>query len=121
MSRVKEYLAIGAASAAIGTGIGYWSEVEGNEDAKGRVITVDTCMRLHKNENNVVTKILEECMEDGVPGGEPLGDKVDVNDPFEFVTSAREHEVERSQFNVGRIAVYTVATPVVVTGYILFG
>lgn len=119
MSRFKEILKIGAVSAALGTGVGLWSEIEGNEDARGRVITIDYCKKLHWQGNALVTKAMEDCLEEGVPGGEPLGDKVDTNDPIEYLDSARTHESERSQFNVGRVAVYTVAAPVVVTGWLL--
>lgn len=116
----KEALAIGAAATAIGTGIGVWSEVEGNEDARGRVITIDTCMKTYHQNENTISQRLEDCLEAGVPGGEMLGDKVDADEPIEFVGSARTHEQDRSNFSVGRIAVYSAAAPVVVAGGVVW-
>lgn len=120
MSRIKKIGAIGASVAAIGTGIGLWSEIEGNQDAKGRVITIDTCERVHSSEQKIITKIMEECVEVGVPGGEPLGEKVNTGNPAEFLQSARMHEVDRSHFSVERVAAYTVGAPLALGACVLF-
>lgn len=88
--------------------------VEGhtNEVARGKIITLDTCLDVVPHETTV-TPELEDCFKEGVPGGNMIGgDKFKHGDPIEFVEAYRTAlGNEADSVEVSRLAVWSVAAP----------
>ena len=107
--------------AALGAGIGTWVEISNIHEAKGKIITLDTCSETYPSEDTI-SDDLAKCLHDGVPGGKEIDgdDTIKEGQPITYVASLRQHEVEQSRFEVGTVAEWTIGVPVVVGGLTLF-
>ncbi|HSW75024.1 MAG TPA: hypothetical protein VLG16_04095 [Candidatus Saccharimonadales bacterium] len=78
----------GIFAAIIGGGAvtGHFLGSHTSEIARGKVTTVQECVAAVGHQN-IITQALDNCMEKGVPGGDPIGaDKMAVSDPITSVS-----------------------------------
>ncbi len=83
------------ASFIVGGVCGLVIESNTDEVARGKILTVETCRDITGFEHTVTEQFVK-CIEDGVPGGDPvMSDPVEVGDPEGLVDaylSAQENE-----------------------------
>jgi hypothetical protein len=115
----KSLLALGLTLGA-SVGVGVMAEGHTNEVAEGKIITVDTCLKIAPHETKI-SKELRDCMDHGVPGGKSIdSDHFRVGDPIEFVESYRAAQVkEAASIEVGRLAIWSVV-PIIVGGGLVY-
>lgn len=102
----KETIATLATFGALGAGIGYAVEQHTNDVSRGRVVTIDTCMKVIPHENTI-NKPLLKCMEDGVPNAKKIGDFLKEGQPIEFVDTLRTSQVnEAKTADTGNVVLY---------------
>lgn len=116
-SSYKRIAIVGGLSLIAGIRLGIATESNTNEVAAGKAITATTCLEMHTHEL-VVTEEMDDCFDEGVPGGEPIGeDKIDSGFPIEYVESyiaAQENEAE--SIEIGRLAIWSVV-PIAATAF----
>ncbi len=115
MGIIKQGMAVAGALSISGAAIGAWAELDRSDVAKGSVVTIDTCLRAYPHEN-VISKALENCLLDGVPGGNYIGADIETGQPIDFVYSLQTSEQQNSHYDVDRVIVWGAVAPFVVVG-----
>ncbi|MDB5163508.1 MAG: hypothetical protein JWS12_125 [Candidatus Saccharibacteria bacterium] len=108
----------------IGVGVGITAENHTNEVARGKALTAATCLNTIPHES-IVTKSLDECFEQGVPGGNKISkNKFRPGDPIKFVGAYMEAQrQEAEKIEAARVVAWSVVPDVVAAAgiaYLLF-
>ncbi len=104
MGELIRNITMAGAVLSAGVASGYMVEGHTNEVARGKIITVDTCMETSAYETSV-TKGLKKCFKDGVPGGNVIGDD-------KFVGAYRNAlQNEQESIETPRLAMWSVGAP----------
>ena len=120
---IREAAAVVGLSLVAGAGYGAVVEGHTNEVARGKANTAEFCLETVPHESEV-TDALEACFEqeDGVPGGNQIGDgKLSPGDPIEYVEAyIRAQEAEAESVEPGRVAAWSISPIVVAVGGIWY-
>ena len=116
--RIGRTLGIAALVLTASAATGYVAESHTNEVALGKAKTAEICHDADPKAT-VISKAIDECMEQGVPGGNKVGkDKFHVDEPISFLNAyveTQKHEAAHVEIN--RVAAWTMGTPVVTALY----
>jgi len=117
---LKEIVAGGLLCMGVGAAAGTWSEVSDDNDARGKLTTITACVQANPGEN-AVSKALEKCLSDGVPGGKSVKDSNDnkqihEGNPISYVSALRSSLQHDQNFDGLTVLEWTVATPIVAAG-----
>ncbi len=88
----------------VGAAYGVVVESHTNEVARGKAITAESCLEVVPSESTI-NEALEDCLEDGIPGGQKIGgNHFDVGDPIGYVDAyISAQEAEAASIEPGRV------------------
>ncbi len=115
----KTAIALGLTFVA-GAAYGVVVESHTNEVARGKAITAQSCLDVVPHESTI-NEALEDCLEDGIPGGQKIGgNHFDVGDPVGYVDAyISTQEAEATSIEAGRVVAWSAA-PILVAGGVVY-